>query len=743
MPFSNDRSVASRRPRGVRLPAAILVSTAAAAAVLSAAPALAQSTNLPPLSVETKKRAPAKQAKRPAQKQTPAAPAPEAAPVEDVPDTAAARDAAAKAAAYDAPAGISVVGGGEIDTFGSTRVDNVLRAQAGTFSRESVNQPGISVNIRGFEGNGRVNMMIDGARQNFRFLGHEASGFLYVDPQLLAGIDIQRGAISTAGGSGTLAGSANFRTIGVEDIILPGKDSGILSSVTWGSNGIGWQEMVAAAARTDTAGVAAAISHRDQSRYKNGDGQTVPFGDQDLLSGLAKIYIKPTPGVRVDFGAVLYDNNFTSNSYEQDLKSNLFTGKFAYTPSDNPLVNFRLNAHYSDVRMEYLRGLNSFATSVGRIVEDRGTGFDVSNTSQFWLGAVAVKSTYGFEYQHDDFKVTNGGVNPSGEMAVGGAFSETTFRYGMFDLIGGLRYDFFKIDGVTSVVRADPGAPLPIGTYDVNDEEGRVNPKLTLAARLTDWMKVYATYSESMRAPTPTEMLVGGEHPGGGSASYVANPFLKPEIQRGFEIGTNLIGRNVLTSKDTFAMKVAYFRMNVEDYIVTCTNGAAPNSPAYVNWFCNAAGTTPVQGVEVQADYDAGHYFAGLAYTYTNSDLAPQTPGNGASQYMPDHNLVLTGGIRLFDQSLTLGARAYFVSDADDPSATATGGRREGYELLDLFASYKIREGFDIGATVTNVFDEAYTPVLGTAPSSPNPLNPFAGETGRGRTFLLNTRIQF
>jgi hemoglobin/transferrin/lactoferrin receptor protein len=310
MPFSNDRSVASRRLRAVRLPAAILFGTVAATALLLAAPALAQSTNLPPLSVETKKqRPPTKQAKRAQPKQAPAATAaPEAAPVEDVPDTPAARDAAAKAAAYDAPAGISVVGGGELDTFGSTRVDNVLRAQAGTFSRESVNQPGISVNIRGFEGNGRVNMMIDGARQNFRFLGHESSGFLYVDPQLLAGIDIQRGAISTAGGSGTLAGSANFRTIGVEDIILPGKDSGILSSVTWGSNGIGWQEMVAAAARTDTAGVAAAISHRDQSRYKNGDGQTVPFGDQDLVSGLAKIYIKPAPGTRVDFGAVLYDN---------------------------------------------------------------------------------------------------------------------------------------------------------------------------------------------------------------------------------------------------------------------------------------------------------------------------------------------------------------------------------------------------------------------------------------------------
>jgi hemoglobin/transferrin/lactoferrin receptor protein len=597
------------------------------------------------------------------------------------------------------------------------------------------------VNIRGFEGFGRVNMMIDGARQNFRFVGHEAGGFLYVDPQLLAGVDIERGAISKAGGSGALAGSANFRTLGVEDVIRAGQDSGVLASATWGSNGIGWSEMVAAGTRTDTAGVAIALSHRDQGLYKNGAGQTVPFGDQDLLSGLAKVYIKPAPGVRVDFGGVFYDNNFTSNSYEQDLKSKILTSKFAYMPSDNPFVHFRFNLQYSDVEMTYLRGLNAFATSVGRTIEDKGIGFDVSNTSRFRLGDVGVKSTYGFEYHHDEFAVNRGGVNPNGEISVGGAFSETTFSYGIFDLIAGLRYDFYSIEGSGTLSEGGPLTPLPIGPYTIDEEKGRVNPKVTLAAKPLNWLKLYGTYSESMRAPSSFEMMIGGDHPGGGSASYVANPFLKPEVQRGFEFGANILRRNVLTHADAFALKVAYFRMNVEDYIVSCLapNGAPP--PTNLNYFCNAGGTTPVSGVEVQADYDAGYAFAGLSYTYSNSDLTPQTPGNGASQYMPDHNLVLTGGIRLLDRSLTLGARAYFVSDADDPSVA--GGRRDGYELVDLFANYKVWDGFNLNATVTNIFDVDYTPVLGTAPSSPDPFNPFTGNTGRGRTFLLTSRVQF
>ena len=66
----------------------------------------------------------------------------------------------------------------------------------GTSTRENPQNPGVAVNIRGFEGSGRVNMMIDGVRQNFRFTAHEAKGFAYVDPALLAGVDIMRGARS-------------------------------------------------------------------------------------------------------------------------------------------------------------------------------------------------------------------------------------------------------------------------------------------------------------------------------------------------------------------------------------------------------------------------------------------------------------------------------------------------------------------------------------------------------------------
>jgi hemoglobin/transferrin/lactoferrin receptor protein len=56
---------------------------------------------------------------------------------------------------------------------------------------------------------------------------------------------------------------------------------------------------------------------------------------------------------------------------------------------------------------------------------------------------------------------------------------------------------------------------------------------------------------------------------------------------------------------------------------------------------------------------------------------------------------------------------------------------------LDLFANYKVDGNIDVGFTVSNVFDLAYTPALST------PATDFTGELGPGRTFLVTTRAQF
>jgi hemoglobin/transferrin/lactoferrin receptor protein len=332
------------------------------------------------------------------------------------------------------------------------------------------------------------------------------------------------------------------------------------------------------------------------------------------------------------------------------------------------------------------------------------------------------------------------GVNPSGKSSVDGFFSETTFSYGMFDLITGLRYDSFTIEGHGSVIAANPLAPvLPAGPYTVDRDEGRFDPKVTLAAQVLPWLQPYATYSESMRAPTVSETLTGGEHPASlNSMSFFPNPFLDPEVQKGREFGFNVLQDRLFTARDHFRFKADYFTMDVENYITGCAANAMGGF-----YFCNAPGTSSVEGVELQGSYDAGFVFAGLSYTHTTTSLPPQSNGFGAQSFLPDDILTLTGGVRVLQEKLTLGARAFFASESyNGADVVPTNGDpsnpyNDAYELLDLFANYEVTNDIDVGLTVSNVFDRAYTPALTT------PATNFTGELGRGRTFLLTTKAQF
>ena len=655
--------------------------------------------------------------------------------------TGAARDAALAAQVYATPGAVSTMGIGEMETYGGD-TDQALRSIPGTSVRESPNQPGFAVNIRGMEGSGRVNMMIDGVRQNFRFTGHEAQGFTYVDPSLLAGVDIARGTVSTTGGAGALAGAANFRTIDIIDVLKPGQSVGALSTASYGTNSQNWTGMQAAAITNGRVGFMGAISGRNPDDYKNGDGITVPYTNQDLVSGLVKGEFQLTPDQKFKVGGIFYHNDFTANSYDQTIDSEIWTLNYHYKPTHTNLINLKVNAYRSDVEMNYFESYTgATGSATGRVINDLGSGFDVSNVSMFRLGGVKVRSEYGYEYFHDDIDVINStavpdrGVNPSGESSIEGAFSSTKFSYGIFDFITGLRYDHFTINGSGSVAAGNP-LGLPAGTYSVDRSEGRFNPKLTLALNPTKWFMPYVTYAEAMRAPTVSETFTGGNHPGSGPRqSYFPNPFLEPEIQKGWEAGFNTSVEHVFTYHDVVRFKANYFNNDVENYVTACF---AASGGVY---FCNNPGTSVVQGVEMQGMYDAGHFFAGGSYTWTDSNLPSQINGFGGQSFNPEHVASLSAGVRLFNKRWTLGGRVFYASkafigldNAPDPGNPYT----DGYTLLDLYTKFKITEDIEVGATVTNVTDEAYSPATNTGATGG-----FSDETGRGRTAIFTVRAKF
>ena len=76
-----------------------------------------------------------------------------------------------------------------------------------------------SINIRGLQDFGRVNVLVDGARQNFQRSGHIANGVYYIEPEMLKGVDITRGPTSVIYGSGAIGGVAAFSVLDADDIL--------------------------------------------------------------------------------------------------------------------------------------------------------------------------------------------------------------------------------------------------------------------------------------------------------------------------------------------------------------------------------------------------------------------------------------------------------------------------------------------------------------------------------------------
>lgn len=100
--------------------------------------------------------------------------------------------------------------------------------------------------------------MVDGITQSF--YGTSTSGTaihgstnsmagVLIDPNFLVGVDVTRGDSSGSSGVNALAGSANLRTIGVDDVVFTGNPFGVRSRFSVGSNGIGRSGMIAAAGK--------------------------------------------------------------------------------------------------------------------------------------------------------------------------------------------------------------------------------------------------------------------------------------------------------------------------------------------------------------------------------------------------------------------------------------------------------------------------------------------------------------
>jgi TonB-dependent heme/hemoglobin receptor len=690
---------------------------------------------------------------------------------------------------YNTPGSVSVLSRETIEQRAPRNTSDLFQDMSGVFTATDRQNPGMTINIRGLQEQGRINVNIDGARQNFQQAGHGAVGFVYADPELIGGVVVEKGPISTVGGAGVIGGVVSMRTLEADDILLPGKTHGIRSRATTGTNEYRYTTSHAAAARSENVELVTAVSRKETGAYRPGQngelefigpGEPITFTNQNNWSGLSKLTLRPTDDQTLKFGYVALKNSFSTGEGQfidtNELTTQTATADYSWKP--NPLVDLKAKAWWSSTDNHQYRppratygyfdlkyGLTSF-------------GGSVSNTSRFDIPLFNVEWLNGVEYFKDQTKtgvITDqtdpadsewfSGPTPAGARDISSAFSQIKLKQGEWlELIAGGRYDLYSLNGSGNFISACyvggflENCTLP---FSVDKSQGRFSPTATVAVTPVKGLQIYGKYAEGFRPPQIMETLQYGRHVGNGIL-FGPNPNLQPETSKTFEAGVNLKYDNIFFQGDGFRAKAAIYETKIDNFITTGVGrfpqaGSLPTAVQTSYVFVNLLGpTTTMKGFELEASYDAGKAYIGGSYTSLKATydgvfdpfFAGPPDGNAYLPYLsqwerqiyfifvpPKEKYTLDGGLRFFDRKLTAGGRMTYVAPtiplASDQIMVQTY-EQKSYHLYGLYLSFALNENLTARINVDNLLDKAYVDAMGV-PTYPAP----------GRTITFSMQGKF
>ncbi|AHG65301.1 TonB-dependent receptor domain-containing protein [Advenella mimigardefordensis] len=699
---------------------------------------------------------------------------------------------------FETPGAVSVVG--ENKKFDS--LDSVVRALPGTYTNIDPTQGTLNVNIRGLSGFGRVNTMVDGVPQTFygtssnsgsRYHEEDGNGYgpssqfgTMIDQNFLVGVDITRGFASGAAGVNGVAGSANLRTLGVDDVVQEGRRFGILSKLSAASNGMGESNMVTLGLRTslwETGRIGAIAGYsgsRLSANYKDGNGQQYSENDfvrrldQRPRSWLSKFEFSPSSDHRFVVSGSGYRNNVGGRQARRDSVSL----DYAFTPQSQ-WVNLGFLAARTKNRQVFNDDTSIWMLTEARTRND-STYLNLHNTSYFEWRDIDVKLLYGFSHLRNRYERSASAMNqdndtytafsPSGQQTLSSAYLDTTLSHGIYSLNNNLTFTRGVVRGYKPACDSAGSSGFCFPSYAANLKlvSKALNFSTMFSADLSDWFKPFVSFSRNTRIPNPQEVFFNNE--GGGSM----NPFLKPEQAKTWQIGFNTSREGVLTDDDYLGFKLVAYRSDIKHYIhsrsfflrsqggLTTDLDEDINPGFHAQIYTNAARPVRHRGVEVNLNYDAGFVFANLSYSYQKTPLPVDATGKTGLGFgtvgvteLPRHYGTLTLGGRFLDRDLALGSTFKYTGKAKRmlPMGEDLADQDELQTLpkipivIDVFANYQLNKHVLLKASVQNLTNRNYIDALNSLNSTLSQVGEdyrySYSNTARGRTVFVGAEIRY
>ncbi|MHC6224267.1 TonB-dependent receptor [Pseudomonas sp. X10] len=522
--------------------------------------------------------------------------------------------------------GRSTLSQAEIDRYQPSNIPSVLATLPGVNMGGSSKPGGQTINIWGLGDAEDVPMTVDGAVKS----GFERyqQGTIFIEPELIKHIEVEKGPHSVKTGNGGFGGSVNMTTKDATDLLQEGRNSGAMLKYGYASNDHQQTYSSALFGRTDDGriDVLAYLTKRDGGDMKLADNlpdpenrypvnpKRLPNSALDLEGGLFKANIhfntehslglswsrsqseRWTPFSSTAYPTPPTQSNIDRYGYEAALKRFLalrttidttWSSTYKYQPIDNPLIDLEVKYSESDTEQTDERDATAFfqAATGGRKMdtEYKDRMLDVKNTSLFGTGPLEHALTAGIQVRRHDrdtqmwmpgstYEVPKYNYGhyqpyfmPSGKVQSQGYYLQDAITLGDVTITPSLRYDHVVNEGKPNQA---PYYNNPEAGHDYSEKTySGWSPRLSVFWKVNPQTAFFADYSKTWRAPVLDEQY---EVQGVGSRTATSRN-LDPERITALRLGNITDFSDVFTAQDSVQIRTTLFRNHIKDEIFKAT----------------------------------------------------------------------------------------------------------------------------------------------------------------------------
>ena len=609
------------------------------------------------------------------------------------------------------PGEVNVITLDELERTQAQSLDDVLRYQVGVDVQLGPRRVGELPVIRGLSG-ARVLTAIDGVRLNFQS-GHQ--GRLFLDVDSLKQVEVVRGPNSALWGSGALGGVLALTTKDPEDYLRPGATYG--GALKLGFQGANTEFLASPTLFGRVDGFMdylLTFTLRDADDIDlGGDAGTLDNSAEHLYSGLGKVSWSISPYDKVKLSIQGFDelgdvplnpaSVITPETSIVDRLTRQYTYRLGYTRHHpgNPYVDFEGFVYLTQMSIRERRLSDNRRDKI-----DFDTmGLELRNSSRFDFGSRHRHLlTYGLEGYIDRQDASRAGGPfqqfPDGETeSIAFYIQDEINLWDRLFIIPAVRWDYFEQN-------ADD---------DIDDNtDSKASPKIGGVVKVVDSVYVAANYAEGFRAPTFSELFVGGTHfPG---SIFVPNPSLKPEKSKNVDVSVRIQRDRLFFANDSFRASGTYFRNKLDDFIdFEATFNPATRLLEFKPINVQKATIKGWEAELLRAFYPGFELIA----NYTDITGDNDTDDEPLTDIQPRRGVIGLSYTHV-PWYLTVGGRVLIVDDQDRVPEGVS--RTAGYTLFDLFAQWEPEggpwEGLRVDFGIDNVTDKKYRRHLSPLPEA-------------------------